>query len=238
MDADTLLTLYDGGQRDFSGEDLRGVHLAGRRLPSDPDAPQLCLADIDLSGANLSAHPTAPLVSQLSGVDFTDATFYQASLFGADLRGCVLTNANFDETLLSYARLSGAELGGATFSDSLMRSTILRRAHAAANSFAGANMIQTYIECADLRGSDLSVPLSWGLDLSGVLRWLVDAVPDGWEAVSGWATVRARDVTYRKKLAASNTVRICWTDLPDVPPITYPGATEAGVPRWLARDIS
>lgn len=79
---------------EIPGKDLRGIVLAGGRLP-----------DADLSGTRLST-PGRP-------ADLRQANLNGANLEGADLSGANLERADLRHAFLEGTKLTGARLGGA-----------------------------------------------------------------------------------------------------------------------------
>jgi hypothetical protein len=97
LGGDRLLRLYNAGQRDFSGADLRKVNLRNTNLPG-----------INLRGAIL-------LGANLSGADLANSNLSEANL-GGDI-GDGRDRASRLRAKLKDANLSGADLSGAQVAD-------------------------------------------------------------------------------------------------------------------------
>lgn len=94
-------------ERDFAGQDLRGVDAAGRDL-SDLDAREAILRDADFRNANLQN-------AKFDRALLANAHFERADLRRASLRDADLEGANFAGADVRRTNLRGASLFGATF---------------------------------------------------------------------------------------------------------------------------
>lgn len=112
LDANTLLTAYMRGRRDFASQDLSG----------------LALHKSDLSGGIF--HQAKLTKTNLQGADLSGADFGRASLIRANLRDAILGRA-----YLSYADLEGADLRGADLSFAYLNHANLKGAN-----LCGANL--------------------------------------------------------------------------------------------------
>ena len=82
----TITERYATGERDFTGENLRGADLTGRNL-TGADLTGADLTGANLTGANLTR-------ADLTGANLTGANLYGADLTGANLYGADLTGAD------------------------------------------------------------------------------------------------------------------------------------------------
>ena len=126
------------------GNELVGEYLVvGGTYPeaslSNLAAPEACLRDISLVGADLS------------GADLTGANLYGADLTGADLTGANLSGAEFGHANLTDANLTGANLTGARFGHAYVDDANLTGAN-----LSGAELGHGYFFGADLTGANLS----------------------------------------------------------------------------------
>jgi hypothetical protein len=105
-----LINLYEQGQRDFSGENLRKANLRGASLQNIrlimANLEEADLSTADLSGARL-------IQANLARVNLQAAVLTRAKLTGADLHGADLRNADMEDADLTGADLRGANLLGA-----------------------------------------------------------------------------------------------------------------------------
>jgi serine/threonine protein kinase, bacterial len=114
LDARSIITGYEKGQRDFAQEELNSLNLPKARLPGI-NFYQSKLTGSNLQGADLShADLGRTNLSQaiLKNTNLTQAYLGYADLERADLRGADLTGAH-----LKYANLKGANLCGANLCD-------------------------------------------------------------------------------------------------------------------------
>lgn len=112
LDANTLLTAYMRGRRDFASQDLSNLDLHKS----------------DLSGGIF--HQAKLIKTNLQGADLSSADFGRASLTRANLRDAILGRA-----YLSYADLEGADLRGADLSFAYLNHANLKGAN-----LCGANL--------------------------------------------------------------------------------------------------
>lgn len=139
--------------------DLRGINWYGREL-----------ANIDLTGANLSA-------SNLQGTRWMTAT-----LDRADLRGAILTAAFLRNFSLREANLEGADLRYASF---------ICYEYEEACDLRGANLRQANLDFlrvddldpVDLRGADLRGASLNGVDLRGLIIDETTQLDEKWQRV-------------------------------------------------------
>ena len=101
MTREELLDKYLGGERDFSGIDLKGSNLSGCDL-------RVC----DLRGSNLSG-------CDLSGCNLRVCDLRGSNLSGSDLSGCNLSGCNLKWSNLSWSNLSGCNLSGCNLAGSI-----------------------------------------------------------------------------------------------------------------------
>jgi hypothetical protein len=110
MGGTQLINLYEKGQRDFSGTNLRQANLQGARLQN----ARMIMADLlkaDMSCSELSG---ARLIqANMEEANLQGAILTRAKLTGANLRGADLRNADLEDADLSGADLTGADLLGA-----------------------------------------------------------------------------------------------------------------------------
>ena len=110
MGGTQLINLYEQGQRDFSGTNLRQANLRGASLQNSrmimADLLEANLSYADLSGARL-------IQANLDGANMQGTILTRAKLTGANLRGADLRNADLEDADLSGVDLRGADLLGA-----------------------------------------------------------------------------------------------------------------------------
>jgi hypothetical protein len=125
-----LISLYERGQRDFSGAILRKANLRGANLPNArmimADLQEANLSMADLSGARL-------IQSNLAGANLQAANLVRAKLTGADLREADLRNADLEDAELSGVDLRGANLLGANLLGARLTGANLDRARLSPN---------------------------------------------------------------------------------------------------------
>ena len=107
--AESLITRYQTGKRDFVRWNLRGANLRNAGL-SGADLREANLSNADLSGADLSR-------AKLSRADLSEADLSRANLSGANLTRADLSGAHLGGADLYEANLSGADLTTAFTSD-------------------------------------------------------------------------------------------------------------------------
>ena len=126
MKKSELLDLYEKGERNFSGVDLRlpkrkrgdkiyvDIVLANKNLSeinlSNANLTEICLEWVKMNGANMSK-------ANLFHADMARCDLENADLQWADLRGADLRWANLNGANLSGANLSGADLRNAQLND-------------------------------------------------------------------------------------------------------------------------
>lgn len=110
MGGTQLINLYEQGQRDFSGTNLRQANLRGASLQNSrmimADLLEANMSYADLSGARL-------IQANLDGANMQGTILTRAKLTGANLRGADLRNADLEDADLSGVDLRGADLLGA-----------------------------------------------------------------------------------------------------------------------------
>jgi hypothetical protein len=110
MGGTQLINLYEQGQRDFSGTNLRQANLRGASLQNSrmimADLLEANMSYADLSGARL-------IQANLDGANLQGTILTRAKLTGANLRGVDLRNADLEDADLSGVDLRGADLRGA-----------------------------------------------------------------------------------------------------------------------------
>ena len=119
INAQTLLTAYLKGRRDFALHNLSFLKLQGVDL-SETNFHSAQLQSTNLQGANL--HDSDFTRANLNRVNLRNANvsksyFHNADLEGADLRGADLSHAHFNSANIRGANLCGANLTGAKISD-------------------------------------------------------------------------------------------------------------------------
>lgn len=139
---DPVFLKADLGGADFSGAVMEeavfvgcsaaGAVFAGARLAGSVFAEQCLLADCNFNGADLSR---------------------------VNLRGAVLHRCTFDEAVLSEADLSEVEASGATFCKAAADQSRWVRSDLREADLAGARLIGSVLQKADLRGADLRANL-------------------------------------------------------------------------------
>ena len=118
LDADTLVTQYSSGRRNFAQQDLN----------------QLNLGKVNLSGINFHQ-------SKLMKVNFGGANLSGADFGKANLNRAVLRNADLSRAYLSYTNLGDADLRGADLSFAYLNHANLRGAN-----LCGANLSNAKID--------------------------------------------------------------------------------------------
>lgn len=118
LDADTLVTQYSSGRRNFAQQDLN----------------QLNLGKVNLSGINFHQ-------SKLMKVNFGGANLSGADFGKANLNRAVLRNADLSRAYLSYTNLGNADLRGADLSFAYLNHANLRGAN-----LCGANLSNAKID--------------------------------------------------------------------------------------------
>ena len=114
LDANTLLTAYMRGRRDFASQDLSGLNLQKSDL-SGGIFHQAKLIKTNLQGADLSSADFGR--SSLNRANLRDAILGRAYLSYADLEGADLRGADLSYAYLNHANLKGANLCGANLSN-------------------------------------------------------------------------------------------------------------------------
>jgi uncharacterized protein YjbI with pentapeptide repeats len=109
---------------------------------------------------NLSRHSFA--YPQFDGVDFNNASLFQADLNCGNLSNADLTNADLREANLELADLSGANLSRADLSDTQLTSAVLKGA-----DLSGAYLINAILSEANLDGANFTGANLSGCDLKG-----------------------------------------------------------------------
>jgi len=125
LDANTLLTAYMKGRKDFASQDLTGLDLPKVDL-SKGIFHQAKLARANFQGANLS-----------------EADFGRASLNRANLR-----DANLVRAYLSYVDLEGADLRGADLSYAYLNHASLKNANLCGANLTGAKVTEEQLALA------------------------------------------------------------------------------------------
>lgn len=119
LDADSLLTAYSKGRRDFVSHDLSRLDLQQTNLSEvnfrsskfdRTNLPKAVLSNSDFSWASIKS-------ANLKEANLSKAYLNHADLEGADLQGVDLTNAHLGNANLQGANLFGANLSGAKVSD-------------------------------------------------------------------------------------------------------------------------
>ncbi|MEA5581442.1 serine/threonine-protein kinase [Nodularia harveyana UHCC-0300] len=119
LDAQSVLTAYLKGRRDFALHNLSFLKLPGADL-SETNFHSAQFQSTNLQGANLhnSDFGRASLTkANLRDANVSKAYFNHANLEGADLRGADLSDAYLSNANLRGANLCGANLTGARVSD-------------------------------------------------------------------------------------------------------------------------
>lgn len=125
LDADTVLTAYAKGRRDFTSKHLSLLNLQKKNL-SESNFHSSKLDGTNLQGANLS-----------------DCNFGQASLGKANLR-----DANLNKAYMSHADLSGADLRGANLNQAYLNNANLRGANLCGANLTGAKVTDEQLALA------------------------------------------------------------------------------------------
>ncbi|HBB32424.1 MAG TPA: serine/threonine protein kinase [Cyanobacteria bacterium UBA8803] len=125
LDAQTLLTAYLKGRRDFASQDLSGLELS----------------KVDLSGGIFYQAKLAK--TNFQGSDLSNADFGQASLNRANLR-----DANLGRAYLSNADLEGADLRGADLSFAYLNNANLRGANLCGANLSNAKITEEQLALA------------------------------------------------------------------------------------------
>jgi hypothetical protein len=128
MGGTQLINLYEQGQRDFSGANLRQANLRGASLQNS----RMIMADL--------------LEADLSYTDLTGARLIQANLGGSNMQGTILTRAK-----LTGANLNGADLRNADLEDADLSGVDLRGA-----DLLGANLLGARLTGANLENARLN----------------------------------------------------------------------------------
>jgi hypothetical protein len=125
MGGTQLINLYEQGQRDFSGTNLRQANLRGANLQNSrmimADLLEANLSYADLSGARL-------IQANLDGANMQGTILARAKLTGANLNGADLRNADLEDADLSGVDLRGANLLGANLLGARLTGANLDRA--------------------------------------------------------------------------------------------------------------
>lgn len=116
---------YGRGQRDFSGQDLRNLHLRKFQLPS----------------ANFHE-------GKLQNTDLRDAILINANFGRANFAGANLRNANLMQAYMSHADLANADLRGANLSDAYLSHANLRGANLCGADLSGAKLTESQLSFA------------------------------------------------------------------------------------------
>ncbi|MBM3939242.1 MAG: pentapeptide repeat-containing protein [Sphingomonadales bacterium] len=128
-------------------------------LPDDlTDLSGIDLSNADLSGAYLSGIDlrNANLAgANLQRAYLSGADFYVAKLIGADLRGADLSDAKLTGANLSDADIENALLDGANFVDADLTRAVLRGADLSGADLSGAKLTGADLLFASLTGADL-----------------------------------------------------------------------------------
>ncbi len=119
LDADTVITQYSGGRRDFAQQNLNLLNLAKANL-SDSNFHESKLMKVNLRGANLSAADFGGAnlkKAHLCNANLSRTYLNRTNLTDADLRGADLSCAHLTNANLTGANLCGANLTDAKVSD-------------------------------------------------------------------------------------------------------------------------
>lgn len=110
MDRENFLQRYADGQRDFTGNDLRGINLSrvDLRMGGNNFSNGILFYQTDLTHANFRH------------ADLSRGCFELANLVGADFTGANLGSTDFDGADLTDACLTGADVTGANFGSANM----------------------------------------------------------------------------------------------------------------------
>lgn len=125
LDANSVLTNYLKGRRDFASQDLRGLDLEKADL-SGGIFQQSKLDKINLQGANLSNAVFGQ--ANLGRANLRDANLGRAYFSCADLEGADLRGADLSYAYLSHANLKGANLCGANLTNAKVTQEQIKQA--------------------------------------------------------------------------------------------------------------
>lgn len=132
MDGEQLLQLYEEGQRDFSGLDLRGIELYDETL-LDAVFDNSNLSEADLCDSRFVG-------ASFVGANLTDASFEGATVMDSTFAKADIQEARFYSAWLSQVDFSEAHMEQAKFDWAVLRAVNFRAAHLDKASFAQANL--------------------------------------------------------------------------------------------------
>ena len=100
---------------------------------------------------------TAPLPTNLAGVNFREQLLAGANFNRADLRAADFTRADLSFATVCRADLTAADLSGANLTNADLSEATLVLTRAAEADFVGANLTRAHLTRADLRSADFFV---------------------------------------------------------------------------------
>jgi hypothetical protein len=182
IDFDRVVTLYDGGERDFRDVQCQGNLISGN-LPgidlSNAILHTVCLNESNLTGANFSG-------ATLAGCSLTATNLSNANLAGSNLgkrnRYGVLAShlslANLESANLSQSDLTEVNLIDANFRFANLEGANLARADLRGADLTGANLVDANFTGANLCQANLTGAILTETTLSKALvGWTI--MPDG-----------------------------------------------------------
>jgi len=140
---------------------LTGADLSRARLG------KTCLVQCNADGANLGAAEAANL-RVVHGSSMKGASFIEARLVGANLRGTCLENAVFSAATLDRADFSDCNLRGATFYRVAAREARFIRADLTGSVLLQAGLLGAILQKATIEGADFTSANLFGSDLARV----------------------------------------------------------------------
>jgi uncharacterized protein YjbI with pentapeptide repeats len=138
----------------------------------------------NLSGSDFSF--SAMVNWDLSGLNLSNTTWYQARVNGSKIAGANVSGANFSNAFLDKTDMHGMNLSGLNFT-----SATLRRTNLTGVTLTNANLTAVIADQTDLSDLDLSGATLDGMSLEGANlsnATVATAVPFGWYAPSLIAT--------------------------------------------------
>ena len=132
-----LLERYMNGERDFRGENLKGVSLKCENLKG-----------VSLKGVSLKC-------ANLYGANLNSASLEYANMAGVNLKGTMLNDANLANAYLVNANMTYSNLGCANLEGANLKGVSLKGAKLAGVNLRNANLEDANLEDANLEDADL-----------------------------------------------------------------------------------
>jgi uncharacterized protein YjbI with pentapeptide repeats len=204
LGTDELLELYEAGERDFTGAELKGTiynaklsHANFSHANLNVDIISTDLKGVNFSGASLSE-------THLCYSNFSNANLSDANLMGADFSDTNLSNANLSNTNLAKVNLSNANLTDTNLShaatwdwDELLREWYIRMGELVDSSISGIDLRTISVSNGvNFSGANLSGANLIGVDLKGVQINESTQLDSKWQLV--WQLVNQEIVEVRQ----------------------------------------